>query len=205
MNREYVEKAKGEVAELKAEIARSVSRAAYQTQEREAQDLRKERDALRARLKDSDDDWKRIQDAERERDALMAEVERLTSAFQVTTVELVTVTESRDALRTEVENGNILIADAKAEVNKLKTVLDKPELMIENYALRAEVERLRKYIGDCEYEHAPAERAAWKEQAMKLGEALERIRWSWANDAGRACDEIADNALMLFDKWRGKR
>lgn len=40
-----------------------------------------------------------------------------------------------------------------------------------------------------------AQLAAERERSRILREALEAIRWSWANDAGRECDNIAHEAL----------
>jgi len=34
---------------------------------------------------------------------------------------------------------------------------------------------------------------------LKLREALEDIRWSWENDAGRQCDNIAADALKEYE------
>lgn len=42
-----------------------------------------------------------------------------------------------------------------------------------------------------------------KREEMLL-KALRDIRWSWANDAGRACDELAEDALAEHAKLKEK-
>lgn len=74
---------------------------------------------------------------------------------------------------------------------------EKLKVVAENKRLTEELDRTEKvYRMNRDYvEDAKLEIKRLNEVNAKLREALEKIRWSWENDAGRACDEIARLAL----------
>lgn len=77
--------------------------------------------------------------------------------------------------------------------------------------LRAEVERITSQYqaSSIEWGQTIARQAREAEVSKavieKLKDKLEEIRWSWANDAGRQCDNLAFEALAAIERAEGEK
>ena len=97
------------------------------------------------------------------------------------------------------------IAELRAEVERLKRLTEPVAMITESPFMVENITIDQRYKFEQTIARQAREAEVSKAVIEKLRDKLEEIRWSWANDAGRQCDNLAFEALAAIERAEGEK